>query len=496
MDTINYSYLLTQLYKEIKSKKWNDAYNTYQLILEAVFINEEVPTLFKELLDKNALKAFKDIKLVTYKRGNVVFREGDKPDSMYLIVKGSVSITQKSLKTKVPVLPMPPVLVNYVLTTLLSCKPKQIASLSTGNFFGEMGIISSKPRTASVIAEQDLDVVRITLDDVRRAVKVKPHLYSLLREYYTSRLDAMVDSLKDINNNVSTCMVDTVLESIMKQQKSYTVDNALFCKISEAPSSHKDITLSAYSDVSAKVSEINTRLENIITLYKSGKKRQAITEYVRVIPLLMKDITSDFLFHQFYLASTVFMNILELIKMVDRFYEVQNFIPVKIPVQPLIDKIQKSINIPVPFLSEGEEYNFTELLKEELTSVPVENFNSGDVIINYGDSGDSLYLVKKGKVKVFSMLVNQDVQSEGDTLKAGEFFGEFCYLTKKNWVITVIAKGKVSVYTLERTLVDTLIIKYPEILDYMKKKNLKQINALLKETNDLKDFYKEELTVS
>ena len=140
-------------------------------------------------------------------------------------------------------------------------------------------------------------------------------------------------------------------------------------------------------------------------------------------------------------------------------------------------------------------YNFTELLKDELTKVPVEKFNNGDVIINYGDRTDSLYLVKKGKVKVYSMLINQNIHSGGETLREGEFFGEFCYVTKKPWVITVVARGKVSLYRLDRALVDSLVIKYPEILEYLKEKNLKRINDLIKETNGLNDFYKKELEV-
>lgn len=220
MKAPDYTSFLSQLYKEVKTKKWNNAYDTYQHILEEAFFNEKIPVLFKELLDIKALQAFDNVELLRYNRDEVIFREGEKPDAMYLIIKGSVAISQKSLNTKIPILPFPPVLVNYVVTRILTCKPKKIATLTTGNFFGEMGVISSKPRTASVIAESDLEVVKITREDINKAVNIKPALYSLLRAYYVSRLDALIDSLRDINNNVNTCMVDTVLESITAYKKN------------------------------------------------------------------------------------------------------------------------------------------------------------------------------------------------------------------------------------------------------------------------------------
>jgi CRP-like cAMP-binding protein len=72
----------------------------------------------------------------TCEPGEVLFREGDAGDTMYVIQSGSVRIT-KAVKDE----------------------EKTLAILGPGEFFGEMAILNAKPRTATAVVEDEARVL-------------------------------------------------------------------------------------------------------------------------------------------------------------------------------------------------------------------------------------------------------------------------------------------------------------------------------------------------
>ena len=74
-----------------------------------------------------------------YKAGDVVFRQGDRPDRLYVIGKGEVDVIRET-----------PGKQDVVLTRL-----------GEGQFFGEIGILSDTPRTATIRAVTDIEVLSI-----------------------------------------------------------------------------------------------------------------------------------------------------------------------------------------------------------------------------------------------------------------------------------------------------------------------------------------------
>jgi MFS superfamily sulfate permease-like transporter len=75
-----------------------------------------------------------------YRTGEVIFAQGDDGDALYYISRGSVDIT-----------------IHLEATGL----DKRLQSLAEGNIFGEMAILDSKPRAASVIATTDTVCYRL-----------------------------------------------------------------------------------------------------------------------------------------------------------------------------------------------------------------------------------------------------------------------------------------------------------------------------------------------
>lgn len=73
-----------------------------------------------------------------FKAKDIIMEEGDKGHYVYLIISGSVDI----FRTK-------------------NGSPELVATMSSGDILGEMGILANEPRNATAIAREDSKVVMI-----------------------------------------------------------------------------------------------------------------------------------------------------------------------------------------------------------------------------------------------------------------------------------------------------------------------------------------------
>lgn len=89
-------------------------------------------------------------------------------------------------------------------------------------------------------------------------------------------------------------------------------------------------------------------------------------------------------------------------------------------------------------------------------------FRSGDVIFHREDSGQMLYIIKEGKVKI--CLISPDGQEISLVVFGkGEYFGEFALLDGLPRSADAIALEKVECYTLQRADFQNAIMKKPRI---------------------------------
>ncbi|MGI8639117.1 MAG: cyclic nucleotide-binding domain-containing protein [Pyrinomonadaceae bacterium] len=82
-----------------------------------------------------------------------IVRKGQKGNSMFVIHRGSVFIQ-----------------------TIEDGKPKKIKTLHEGEFFGEMGLFTGEPRTATVIAEEETEVLEINHLCIKPILESNPEL--------------------------------------------------------------------------------------------------------------------------------------------------------------------------------------------------------------------------------------------------------------------------------------------------------------------------------
>ena len=91
----------------------------------------------------------------------VIFKEGDQGDAMYLIVDGKVKVHSG----------------DHVF-----------AELGTNQCFGEMSILDAEPRSASITAMTDLTLLKIQREDFAEILAEKPEISQGIIKVLTRRL--------------------------------------------------------------------------------------------------------------------------------------------------------------------------------------------------------------------------------------------------------------------------------------------------------------------
>ena len=109
--------------------------------------------------------------VVEYPKGTVIFKEGERGDCLYDIHAGSVGI-YAGYKTPQEV---------------------KLTQLYTNSFFGEMGMISQEPRSATAVALEDATVEIISKKDLNELFEKNPRKVSMILEHLSGRLRRLTE---------------------------------------------------------------------------------------------------------------------------------------------------------------------------------------------------------------------------------------------------------------------------------------------------------------
>jgi CRP-like cAMP-binding protein len=101
-----------------------------------------------------------------FEKGEVVFREGDPGDALYIVARGGVEVTFESGETAPGGEPI---------------------RLGPGQAFGEMALLSGGPRTATVWAREETELVEIKRADFERLVAEDPEMARAVERLSHSR---------------------------------------------------------------------------------------------------------------------------------------------------------------------------------------------------------------------------------------------------------------------------------------------------------------------
>jgi cAMP-dependent protein kinase regulator len=133
--------------------------------------------LFEVLSDEERDALIQQMEVESHDEGSVILTEGDTGSSMYLIVSGEVKVYTRSTGGTV-----------------------YLARLGEGDFFGEVSVLTGKPRTATITASQRTELLRLDKEKLDNALAKYPGIRKVLDEFYRKRakhtVEAMIESLK------------------------------------------------------------------------------------------------------------------------------------------------------------------------------------------------------------------------------------------------------------------------------------------------------------
>ncbi|MCC6338444.1 MAG: Crp/Fnr family transcriptional regulator [Acidimicrobiia bacterium] len=111
----------------------------------------------------------------SFTRGDLVFRQGDPSESLYVVLEGRVAISTRSSDGRESV----------------------VAVLEAGGLFGELGVFDGEPRSADVRALTDCTLAALAYDHVRRAIDDRPEILRTIVRLLAQRLRATDEALAD-----------------------------------------------------------------------------------------------------------------------------------------------------------------------------------------------------------------------------------------------------------------------------------------------------------
>lgn len=106
-----------------------------------------------------------------------------------------------------------------------------------------------------------------------------------------------------------------------------------------------------------------------------------------------------------------------------------------------------------------------EELQEIFHRAKVSHYAEGEMVVAEGNPGDSIYGIKDGSARVVSRILDKDIELA--LLTRGDVFGEVAFLTGRPRTASIIADGPLTMYEMDRQLIENMIEQRPEIMDYL-----------------------------
>lgn len=114
------------------------------------------------------------------KRGQILFREGEDGEEMFIVLRGSIVIS-KPVTGRVE---------------------QVLARIGPGDFFGEMSLFDRSPRSATVQADSDVTLLVLDREAMRRLTELSPRaaaaFFHALVQVFIERLRASGDLVAEV----------------------------------------------------------------------------------------------------------------------------------------------------------------------------------------------------------------------------------------------------------------------------------------------------------
>ncbi len=132
-----------------------------------------IPEIFRDLPETMVANFMNDLTVRKYRDKEHVIEEGDSGDSMYVIRSGRTRVVAHMLGREL-----------------------ELAVLSEGDVFGEVGFLTGRPRTAAVIADGPVEVYEISRLNIEKLIETNPEVIGKIEDFYETRVRDTIRKIK------------------------------------------------------------------------------------------------------------------------------------------------------------------------------------------------------------------------------------------------------------------------------------------------------------
>ncbi|MCB1193591.1 MAG: cyclic nucleotide-binding domain-containing protein [Leptospiraceae bacterium] len=350
-----------------------------------------------------------DAIIKVYKFNDKIIEEGEPSnETMYLLIEGNLSVYKKHGKTL-----------------------EEINQLKTGDFFGEIAIISNQPRTATVVVRSQ--TARVLLFSKNKFIQqtvsnplltftiFKATLARLLRAEFV--LERLVKKIKNFN-------FDLLKKLNTNQYKINKINVINF--LHTLPSKHYGKGEKVYFEGEPSNGMMYFVVQGSLSILKTyhGKSiKLAQIESGEFFSEISMVSSRPYPFSVIVATDKVTLVPIEK----EQYLEIMNLTPDFI-LNHIKNVLWKLIN------TEKVTYHIKGKIEAISPSSDIRNFKNGDVIISEGDlSNEIMYFIVNGE---FSVCKNRSGELiEVNVLRTGDFFGEIALISNQNRSATILTKS-------------------------------------------------------
>ena len=142
---------------------------------EQLEVKKDINPLFAAFTEEEFGAIVDKLERLQFMAGERMIAEGDEGDAMYLISRGGGRVIKE-----------------------IDGQEVVLDELGEGEFFGEMSLLVGGPRSASVFATADTEVLRLKSSDLFEVIKQYPHIENALEQFYDKRSKATRQKMKQV----------------------------------------------------------------------------------------------------------------------------------------------------------------------------------------------------------------------------------------------------------------------------------------------------------